>query len=155
MKEQELDFDKVSCPECGGEVTDESRVKHNLGRIGYQHDDIEVECSSCGCTWPHGVPIGSPPEELYDYLRCDACNDALMLTHRIHLKPNQETESGVQSFDLDLKCPNCFYFKTVTREFGDRRRILVGYPEITGSLKDATAFGYKSEKVLNTVGSDN
>ena len=74
-----------------------------------------------------------------------------MFPHRIHQKPNQGSGDKV---DLDLKCPNCYYFKTVTRQFGERRRILYGYPEITGSLKDAKPFGYRSQKVLNTIETD-
>jgi len=151
MEEQSIDLDKVSCPECNGEVTEESKIKHNLGKVGYNHDDIAVECSECGHSWPHGVPIGSPPRELYEYLVCDVCDDGLMFPHRIHQKPNQESGDKV---DLDLKCPNCYYFKTVTRQFGERRRILYGYPEITGSLKDANPFGYRSQKVLNTIKED-
>ena len=34
MEEQSIDLDKVSCPKCNGEVTEESKIKHNLGKSG-------------------------------------------------------------------------------------------------------------------------
>lgn len=143
MQEQELDWENLSCPECNADINEETKVKHNLGNVGYQHDDISFECVN-GHNWVHGHPIGDPPREMWEYLECQVCDEELMLPHRIHVKPN----GGI---DLDLKCPNCFHFKTVERKLGDRNRVMYGYPQITGSFEDATPFGYRSQKVLNTV----
>lgn len=130
-----------NCPYCGGAPTDESQAEHRLSNLGYIHDDIGLRCSDCEQEWWCGVPIGSwkGGEDLF----CTSCDARFMRVHRVAVNG-----AGDGYLMLHLKCPNpdCYYFKTVTRSVDANGVSLVGYPDITGSMDGADAWGYEDEK---------
>lgn len=115
----------------------DGQVAHNLSAIGYTHDDQNLICEDCGHTWTCGVPIGEfDREDMAADLWCDSCDDEWAFVHRVQL-----TSGG--TFTLHLKCPNCKTFEKVERNPDDSGVALVGYPQITGSTDDASAYGYE------------
>lgn len=99
--------------------------------MGYLHDDIPFECEDCGESWTHGVPVGEYDGKLATDLRCDACEDAWGLTHRVVVEPDN-------TVTLHMKCPECYYFWHATREPDGNGVALVGYPQTTGEITDET-----------------
>lgn len=89
------------CPECGAEATEESLVDHKLSALGYKHDDQMFECSECGHSYPHGVPVGEFDGDAED-LWCDVCDLGYMRVHRI-----KQMDGNV---GLHLKCPHHYEF---------------------------------------------
>lgn len=147
FERQTPDLSDVSCPECDGELTEESIVKHELSKQGYVHDDVELECKECDHTFALGMPIGVFSEG--EDLRCDACNDYWMMVHRVQpFTGNKEETVTEGKVVLHLKCPNCFYFKKIERMQGEQGVALTGYPVITGAVKESEveAFGYPSNR---------
>lgn len=138
MMEQPIPVDS-KCPECGGEPLPD-RVVHNLSAIGYTHDDQKHVCEDCGSEWTNGVPIGEfdRPEMAAD-LRCDSCEDAWMLVHRVAPKSANVV--------LHLKCPKCFHFERVrrTKDAKNGDVALVGYPQISGETSGCDPYGYENE----------
>lgn len=128
-----------NCPSCGSEPTDDSIVERRLSDMGYLHEDIALECSECKESWWLGVPRGDYEDG--EDLWCESCEDTWMLVHRV-----DPIAGGDDEIELHLKCPNpeCHHFKRVLRE-GDGRRVLVGYPMITGSTEEAKPYGYPKE----------
>lgn len=141
--EEQPDRPDSKCPECGGDPIPDS-VTHHLENLGYAHDDIGNQCEECGHLWKCGVPIGDfdMPEMAAD-LRCDSCDKADMLVHRVVIGPSSIQGDVV----LHLKCPNpdCHYFDRIGRDTDKDGRALVGYPQITGATKDARPYGYVRE----------
>jgi rubredoxin len=159
----------TTCPYCGAEPTGDSKVKHQLSAVGYLHDDIHLECSECDEKWACGVPIGQVDDGYNEDLYCDSCTDRYMQIHRLQVDfkgmaerlRQIEEESGVASINhmerdelaekinplltIHLKCPNCYYFKKISRTFDDRGVALMGFPEITGSREGASEYGWKVE----------
>lgn len=87
---------KTNCPQCGGEPTGESEVKHNLSNMGYLHDDQTFVCSNCDRDYTHGVPVGEPDVPAED-LWCDVCELGYMSVHRVKVLSTKQVE-------LQLKC---------------------------------------------------
>lgn len=138
LSEQALPEDS-HCPNCGQSPSDESIVEHRLSNNGYLHDDVKLECSACGEEWTHGVPIGQELE-YGDDLWCDSCDDSVMLVHRARVLDSSKAY-------LDLKCPNCKYYKSISREGTEHPTdgdvFLVGYPQLTGEMEGAEEYGYR------------
>lgn len=143
----------VYCPECGGEPVKQSgelKVEHRLGAMGYLHDDQNFECSECGNTWAHGVPVGEIEWDDADDLRCHSCRHDPDLDeeqyYRVHrVVPSRESSpGGPGEVTLHLKCPRCHLFSKVQRQMGKKGIALVGFPDITGSVdhEDVEAYGY-------------
>lgn len=143
MVSTELDKQSVpsdsSCPYCGSAPTDESQVEHRLSNIGYLHDDIQLRCSECDQSWICGVPIGEYDGERADELFCDSCETRYMRVHRVELH-----REGDDEVVIHLKCPNqdCLHFDKIVRQPGERGVVLMGYPDITGEVEGAEAYGY-------------
>lgn len=136
---RDVDFDEVApvpddatCPYCGGDAEAVDPVAHRLSAIGYTHDDVEMECADCESTWPLGIPIGEFEGEEAEDLFCSSCEKRFMRVHRV--VPRWRSEDKVM---LHLKCPNCYYFDKQQRVAGDGGKVLVGYPDITGSVANA------------------
>lgn len=132
---------EVTCPFCGGEATEESVREHKLSNLGYLHDDIVMDCSECEETWTHGVPVGDNWSELAEKLYCDACEDRFQRIHRV------DVARAPEEITLHLKCPACYYFKTVDRPVDKSNIVLMGYPDITGSFDDAEPWAYEEDEV--------
>lgn len=134
------------CPDCGAEPTDESLVEHRLSDLGYTHDDQTLSCSDpeCGRTWTCGVPIGIYHGSLADDLHCDSCEDAWFRVHRIRVPDPSvaSTDSDAPVAYVYVKCPNCYRFRRLEREFGPHGFAMLGFPHITGATDGARAFGY-------------
>jgi len=152
----------VFCPHCGArpiympeELVD---VQHRLSASGYLHDDMAFRCSSdeCGEQWTHGVPIGEYELDDVDDLQCHSCRndpaldgDQYYRVHRVHIK-RQSTAAQVGFVELHLKCPRCYLFAKAERDTDKRGVALVGFPDITGSIKAADHdYGYDQEVRLN------
>lgn len=123
------------CPECGGEPTEESKMKHRLQALGYLADDGHPVCEDCGNVWRIGRPIGE--YEGGEDLWCRSCDDSYMRVHFIKLLERAETKT----YKLNLKCPNCYHYDTVKRESDKKGRTLVGYPDITGTVDGSDPVG--------------
>lgn len=131
LTEQPLPADS-RCPNCGATPTDGSIREHRLSTLGYAHDDIMLECSSCQNRWTHGVPVGEfDRPEMADDLRCGSCGN-WMLVHRVWT-------GGVR---IELKCPNCANFDRINRQSDANGCVLLGYPQITGRTDGCEPFGY-------------
>lgn len=129
--EEQPEPDKATCPFCGAEPTDQSKVEHRLASIGYLHDDISYECDECERTFTHGMPIGEPPEEYYRDLRCSNCGDGQF--GRVHYVTLFEDSMLL----LKLKCPECMLVWDVHRRLDAQNAALVGFPGITGDIEKA------------------
>lgn len=124
-----------NCPYCGGKP--EHDPKHVLSASGYTHDDIHYTCSECSEEWTCGVPIGEHDNELAEDLYCQSCETRFGLVHRVQPISNTQVQ-------FHMKCPNteCRNFWQIKRG-SDDGVILMGYPQITGSIEDATTeFGH-------------
>lgn len=150
------------CPECGAPPTADSLVEHKLSNMGYLHDDVKFECGN-GHSWVNGVPIGESNLDIdYDCPSCNRDRDGWLwrarswlikklggdttnrlLIHRVRKDVNKRDEPV---YDVHLKCPNCYFFKTMVRKPDDGGTLLIGYPEITGQTRGAQAYGYPDEK---------
>lgn len=87
---------ETNCPQCGGEPTEESEVRHRLSDMGYLHDDQTFTCQECNRDYTHGVPVGDPDVNAED-LWCDVCNLGYMTVHRVKVR-------SVDQVRLHLKC---------------------------------------------------
>lgn len=125
----------IRCPDCGAEPTDESIRNVHLSSLGYFHGDMKYQCMECEASWTHGVPVGDGDSPLADDLVCDKC-DGRYLVHRV--EPDDDT------IMLHLKCPECYAFERVHREWSTKR-ILVGYPQTTGELNPDRPDGFTSD----------
>lgn len=85
------------CPRCGADATTESLARHSLSDVGYLHDDQMFQCSACGHSYSHGVPVGDFDGDATD-LWCQVCNLGFMRVHRV-----EKQDGGVR---LHLKCPH-------------------------------------------------
>ena len=136
LEHQSVAIEDVRCPDCGAEVSDDSITRHRLSNVGYLHDDVEVTCSVCEHSWPHGEPVGGDIDDPADSeLYCSACRGSLMRVHRVTL-------CGPDTVGLHLKCPACHFFDTTERELDPDNVALVGYPDITGSTDGADPYGW-------------
>lgn len=147
----------IFCPECGGEPVKQSGellVEHRLGNMGYLHDDQNPECSECGNTWAHGVPVGEYEWADSDDLRCHSCrhdpdleDDQFYRVHRVVMS-RKASPGGPGRVTLHLKCPRCYLFSKAEREQDHRGVALVGFPDITGSVdhEDVKPYGYEAER---------
>lgn len=124
---------ETRCPECGAAPAPDP--EHRLAALGYLHDDVVFECSAADCDteWTHGVPVGDYDGPLADDVACAVCESS-GLVHRV--------EPADKSARLHFKCPECYHFWTVDRETGPGGKILVGYPQLTGSTDGAKPEGY-------------
>lgn len=128
------------CPYCGGKPTDASARDHQLSAVGYLHDDIQLTCRDCDSEWACGMPIGELDHPMAEDLYCDSCTDRFMRVHRV--APDWGCPENRQRVLIHAKCPNCFYFDKFVRECGPRGIALMGYPDITGSLENASEYGW-------------
>lgn len=129
-----------NCPYCGGRPRHDPN--HVLSANGYIHDDIRFTCSDCNRSWTCGVPIGEYDGELAEELFCESCEKRYGLPHRIEPRPDHG------DVVLHMKCPNqeCFFFWRLKRPVGEGGVVLYGYPQITGSIEDATSpYGYDED----------
>lgn len=146
-RNENLDYQPVpsdsACPYCGGDPTERSRRHHTLSDLGYLHDDIQMECSECGQTWPCGVPVGEYDGPGGEDLFCSSCEKRYMRVHRI----NWDRQGRRDYFIVHLKCPNpnCYYFAKTKREPDSGGTALIGYPDITGDVENADAYGYQGD----------
>lgn len=148
------------CPYCGGRP--EYDPAHTLSAMGYTHDDQRLTCDDCGREWTVGVPIGEHDGSLAEDLYCGSCGERYGLPHRIHLRGYRRCEAcggefgdeGVDGVVCHMKCPNCYYFWTFTREPDEDGVMLYGFPQITGSVTDSDeAYGYQAADVPEYDGS--
>lgn len=128
--------EETHCPNCRAKPTEESVRQHKLSTLGYTHDDVQLECRECDNTWILGIPIGQELE-YGDDLWCSSCDDSAMLVHRVMVKPDNQ-----MVVKFHLKCPKCYYFKTIDRRCDDDNIALVGYPAITGTVQENDPFGF-------------
>lgn len=146
LSEQPVPDVPIFCPECGGEPVrsaDEIQVQHRLSAMGYLHDDQDPECSECGHSWTHGVPVGQ--FEGGEDLLCDSCQHDPSLKRPVYYRVHRvEWQQGDRVL-LHLKCPRCYLFTTVERERDNRGVALVGYPDITGSTDGADEYGWTGQ----------
>jgi hypothetical protein len=134
----------TTCPHCGGDPAHDPQ--HLLSAVGYLPDDIAYECSACEETWVHGVPIGENNSELAEALFCNACEERYAKVHRVEWRWDDQ---GPRACVFHLKCPNCYHFFTSKRVMEDgQRTVLVGHPDITGSIEDAEkSHAYNEDEV--------
>lgn len=123
-----------TCPYCGAEP--EHDPTHVLSATGYTVDEITFSCSECFRSWTCGVPIGEIDGELAVDLFCESCEERYGFPHRVHRPTNEQN-----TWQVDLKCPACFYHWTVERE-GGPMTMFFGYPHVTGSVDDAEPYSY-------------
>lgn len=137
---------EAHCPKCGERATDESLTEVRLSELGYYHGDAHYECQECDNEWVHGVPVGRS-EKFSDDLYCQSCEEEWYLIHRVvpHVQVDFEEEDWTfNQIQLHVKCPNCYHFDRISREADEEnRRVLVGYPQITGQTEGAEPYGYK------------
>lgn len=160
LAEQPIPDVDVFCPRCGGEpqqTPDELRVQHRLSAMGYKHDDQTFTCSECEHDWTHGVPVGEYDLQDADDLRCHSCRHdpevdetPWYFVHRVKLQRAPSAANRGQ-FTLHLKCPRCYLFASTTRETDRKGVALVGYPPITGEIKEdeTPAYGWVPEVRLD------
>lgn len=141
---------EVSCPECGGEPNYQPEealaVQERLQANGYLHNDINLKCTECGHSWPHGVPRGE--FDGYDDLECSACGHEAMLVHRVRL--TDPPGDGGGEVTLHLKCPRCYQFDRTQRKMDRNGVTLVGYPGLTGEINsEVNPYGWIPDRYGN------
>lgn len=130
--------DDACCPECGGGPID--GASHNLSAIGYVHDDILLTCEDCSNQWLCGVPIGD--SDYGEDLRC-SCGE-VGYPHKINLNnllgqlgfDYREVDWNDLELEINCKCENCNHFYEITRDPDENGTVLVGHPDLTGSMDD-------------------
>ena len=139
---------QVQCPECGGEPNmqpeEALEVQERLQSNGYLHNDINLKCTECNHSWPHGIPRGR--FEGFPDLECGACGYETMLVHRVNLNevPSGDSPGEVT---LHLKCPACYQFDRVLRAMDAQGVTLVGYPDLTGEIdEDTNPYGWVPDR---------
>jgi hypothetical protein len=135
MANNSVDYSSVSCPHCGADPTDESvetaRSNEQLRALGYTHTDQTLACPN-GHEWTHGVPRGTPETDVWG---CDACGD--------RYTPRDVFHSTDGRLHVVVKCRTCYYKPDeplhfdIPTDVSERWGILLGHPDVCGSIEDA------------------
>lgn len=131
----------LSCPDCGGQLSDAGQ---NLSSLGYQALDITHICVDCGESISRGEPIGEYDGPHVDDPTCGCCDETGHL-YQIH--------EGVEGLALRFKCPNCYHVWIVERELADGA-ITVGYADVMGTTDETRPYGYEPSDPASTTNSN-
>lgn len=121
--------EQASCPDCNEKPTDESILRSKLSDLGYEHEDVFLECSN-NHKWTVGIPVGVTKSK--DWI-CPCCEGNLM-PHFVY--------AVNKSIFIRPKCQSCYYvpdekIEIDTKVSGAQLRGLVGHHTVTGKRETA------------------
>lgn len=125
----------AACPKCQAEPTHQSVVRAQLSLVGYEHEDIRLECSECDFRWTCGIPLG---DDGGDTWVCDACGGDL-IPHFVY------ADVDLERVRCKPKCQDCYWVpdqpihleaKTASTRSGKVTRFFIGHHTTTGDREN-------------------